>query len=144
MLRYLTGISICIWVFVACQSSEPAPELKQAFEVHEMALITFDSLTSELDALQALELAPEGQQTLAEIKEASTQWEEGLVEVPGFEHAGHDHAHDHDHSHDHGNEELKDLPPAEMLELQEAMGAEVKRLLKETRTLAAQATQSSL
>ncbi len=70
-----------------------------------------------------------------------------MVEVPGFEHDhnhdhDHGHDHDHDHSHDHSNDNLSDLPPAEMLELQQALKKEAQRLLGEARELAAKSASS--
>ena len=141
MIRFLIGI--CVLLFVACQSGEPDPKMKLAFEEHEAALQVYDSLSDMLSNIQVDSLTAEDQQKLAQLQEASAQWEANLVEVPGFEHEGHDHdhGHSHDHSHDHAKNSLSDLPPAEMLELQQALKQEVQRLLDEARQLAASSSQ---
>lgn len=147
MIRWILGISMIL--FAACQSSEPDPQLKLAFEEHEAGLLVYDSLKNVLSSIQADSLLAEDQQKLVDLQEASTQWEASVVEIPGFEHAHdhdheHGHDHDHDHSHDHSNDNLSDLPPAEMLELQQALKQEAQRLLGEARQLAAKSAPSSL
>lgn len=139
MTRYLLGISLLF--LMACHSHEHDPVLKQAFEVHQVAIQTHDSLSNELNTLQAQSLKPEDQSEWKRLNSASEQWEESLVEVPGFEHAeGHDHDHHHHH---HGGEALQDLPPSEMLRIQQALLKEVKDLLEQTRGLAARIPQST-
>lgn len=122
---------------MSCQTSEePDPQLKRAFEVHEMALEVQDSLQIELQALANRPLPPEQQQALVDIQDTHAQWKELLVEVPGFEHAeGHDHDHDHSHGHDATTEVLQSLPPEEILKIQEALLQEVQRLLDEAHRL---------
>ncbi|MCI4669474.1 MAG: hypothetical protein MRZ79_15170 [Bacteroidia bacterium] len=138
MKYYFPAVLLCL--FIACKSGEPDPQLKQAFELHEIAIQKHDSLENELTALDPQSLSAEGQQKLTELKKASTNWEESVVEVPGFEHEheeGHDHeGHDHDHHHDHASTNLKDLPPSEILKLQQALVDEAQRLLDEFRQLA--------
>ncbi|MEO0580830.1 MAG: hypothetical protein AAF135_01290 [Bacteroidota bacterium] len=131
LTRYFIGIVLCL--LIGCQSSKPDPKMARAFELHKEALQIYDALTDALDKLDPQSMTPENQQLLGTIKEASDQWHDNLVEVPGFEH---EEGHDHDHDHDHGDDALKDLPPGEMLELQQAILDEVQRLLKETRQLA--------
>ncbi|MEM8899018.1 MAG: hypothetical protein AAGC85_12965, partial [Bacteroidota bacterium] len=100
MTRFLIGIFALL--FAACQSSEPDPQMKLAFEEHEAGLLVFDSLKNVLSSIQADSLLAEDQQKLVDLQEASTQWEASVVEIPGFEHAhDHDHEHGHDHDHDH-------------------------------------------
>lgn len=147
MIRWILGISIIL--FVACQGGEPDPKMKLAFEEHEAGLQVYDSLKNVLSSIQVDSLVAEDQTKLAELQEASTQWEASVVEVPGFEHThhhdhdhDHGHDHDHDHSHDHSNDNLSDLPPTEMLELQQALKKEAQRLLGEARQLAAKSASS--
>ncbi|MEL6675556.1 MAG: hypothetical protein AAFR61_25335 [Bacteroidota bacterium] len=134
MLRYVLGISLM--VLVACQNNEKDPHLEDAFKVHQMALKVRDSVEMELKAIPLDSLTGEQQQMVKQLEEAVHQWEDQLVEVPGFEHAeGHDHNHDHDH--DHAKEELmENLPPLEILKLQEALAQEVQGLLQQARQLA--------
>jgi len=136
LTRYLIGLSLLL--LIACQSDEPDPQLEEAFAVHQVAVQTHDSLQQELNALSAQSLSREQQQTYSRLQEASELWESHVMEVPGYEHAE---GHDHDHDHQHGAElaALKDLPPAEMLRIQQALVHEVQRLLDETRQLAKEA-----
>ncbi len=136
MIRYLFILSLL--VLIACQDNKPDPQLVQAFEVHKSSLATFDSLLVELRTLKSQSLSPQQQDELTQLAKAGAQWEEQLVEVPGFDHGeGHDHGgHGHDHGHNHGGPNMEDLPPAEVLKIQEAMKTEVSRLLSEVRKLA--------
>ena len=138
MTRYLLGMTLLL--LIGCQNAEPDPKMKQAFELHTIALQTYDSLQGELKAIDAQSLTTEGQQALAKIQETSTTWHDNLAEVPGFEH---EEGHDHDHDHDHGDDVLKDLPPQEMLELQQALLEEIQGLLLQTRQLATADTSSA-
>lgn len=142
MTRFLIAIGLLL--LTACQNSESDPKLEQAFAAHQLALRTLDSLEQELKTLQAQSLTEEQQQEWSRIQETSTLWESNLVEVPGYDHAeGHDHGHDHDHDHDAMTEDLKDLPPAEILRIQQALVDEVQQLLAETRQLAVKANPVS-
>lgn len=135
MIRYLVTCGLSL--LIACQNNEPDPQLAEAFEAHQLALKTLDSLDQTLETLQSQPLSDEQQEELARIQEAHEQWESHLVEVPGYAHAeGHDHA--HDHHHDHAMEEMmKDAPPSEILKIQQALLQEVQRLLDEARQLLA-------
>ncbi len=147
MNRYL--IIITLLLLISCQKGDPDPKLKQAFDLHEMAVQKYDSLKLELNSLKAQTLTEEEAKKLKQLEETSSAWESSLVEVPGFEHdheEGHGDSHDHDHDHHHHDqaaEDLKDLPPAEMLKLQQALLDEVQKLLHESRQLAAKDAQSS-
>lgn len=66
MIRYLLGISLLM--LTACQKNETDPQLKRAFEIHEMALAVHDSLKTQLEALSTQTLTPEQQQTVAQIE----------------------------------------------------------------------------
>ncbi|MEM9987282.1 MAG: hypothetical protein AAF804_19485 [Bacteroidota bacterium] len=136
MIRYLFLISLL--GLIACENNKPDPQLVQAFEVHQNSLVIYDSLINELRTLKSQPLGPEQKDELNQLAKSGAQWEEQLVEVPGFEHAeGHDHGgHDHDHGHNHGGPDMDDLPPAEILKIQTAMETEVSRLLSEVRKLA--------
>lgn len=133
MIRYLVGIGLLF--LIACQDHEPDPKLKEAFETHELALKFQDSLKTELADLAERTLSPEQQGLIDELAKKHEAWEDNLVEVPGFAH-DHDHGHDHDHDHDHAEEEMmENLPPAEVLQIQQAMANEVKGMLADARAL---------
>lgn len=131
MKTNLFVFSISLILLGACDSnSEPDPVMKQAFSVHNQALAAFDSLHTILKTES--EGASEAYKAkLDSIDTEMHEWEETLVEVPGFEH-DHDHGehegHDHDHDHDASAEQYKDLPPAEMLAAQQAFLAEILRI----------------
>ncbi|MEM7374834.1 MAG: hypothetical protein AAF587_39950 [Bacteroidota bacterium] len=99
-----------------------------------------DSLKHELNALQTRSLNPEDEAKWKQLQSASVKWESSLVEVPGFDHAE---GHSHSHHHKHGTDALQDLPPSEMLTIQQALMDEVKHLLDQTRGLAATHAQAT-
>lgn len=86
-------------------------------EMQETGPVTAPAAVARLEALK------QTYDRLAAADSAVRNWPAQLVEVPGFEdphdHTGHDHAHDHTH------DPLSDLPPAEMLALQEVLLARI-------------------
>jgi len=114
-------------VLTACGPSQTDPKLEDANRLHLEALAISDSLESLISQSEGTRW-----DSLRQLHEA---WEASLVEVPGFEHDhDHDHGHDHDHAHDHGDNTLSELPPAEMLQLQQALRDEVASMLSQAKT----------
>ena len=119
-------------------------------ELHDALMETMAPLEDRIDSammvgdtLLAAELAKlEGQ--LDRIDVRFHDWSETVVEIPGqacthdHDHSGHDdgHAHDHDghdhsghdHDHDHGAQLPDGLSDAEILEIQQALMAELDSL----------------
>lgn len=123
-------------LFTSCQDGASTQDHEEAFQLHQVALATFDTLTQELESMIPDSLPPEQYQQWQALQDAGADWEANLVEVPGFEH---DHHHDHGggHHHDHGENELQELPAEEMRALQQALLVEVQHLLGEARNLVA-------
>lgn len=131
----LTFLGILVVLLAGCQDQAATQDHEQAFEIHQTALITFDSLAKELNTLISDSLQPGQFQEWQQLQNAGAEWERNLVEVPGFEHDHHDHG--AGHHHDHGSDHLNELPAKEMLALQQALLAEVQKLLGEARRLTA-------
>jgi len=117
---------------VACGGEEKKPEeLQKAFALHEEAVKIRQEAKDQLGTLTAISdsvFIAANQENLNALAASLEEWDEQLVEVPGFEeehdHSGHDHAgHDH-HHHDSGPE----LTPKEHLEVQQHLLDEIKAL----------------
>lgn len=98
MSKYLSIVLVAVLLCLgaSCNSGEDAdPLLKDAFAIHQEAMRIEQTVQRQLDSFQIS--ADEELKLRARLE----QWEEQLVEVPGFEHEHH-HGHDHVHDHDHG------------------------------------------
>ncbi len=104
--------------------------MAEAAAVHEEAMKLFHELEDLLKQLEQNENIPT--EAVEEIKLSLHEWEENLVEVPGYEHA-HDHeAHGHHHHH-HDHKKL-DVTAEEMLALQKELRENIKQLLADAKT----------
>lgn len=149
MKRYLWGgLLSALGLWVGCGGGPDARLVEaqaahlEAVAVYEAARPALDSASFLLEALdqemghmqvaaEALEVAryeaiKRTYDYLASADSAVRNWPAQLVEVPGFEDShthAHGHDHGHDHAHDHSAHPLADLPPAEMLALQQTQKA---------------------
>ena len=119
-------------------------------ELHESLMVAMAPLEDKIDSammvgdtLLAAELAKiEGK--LDRIDVRFHDWSETVVEIPGqacnhdHDHSGHDHGHSHDHDghdhahdHDHGAQLPEGLSDEEILEIQQALKAELEKLKAE-------------
>ena len=119
-------------------------------ELHESLMVAMAPLEDKIDSammvgdtLLAAELAKiEGK--LDRIDVRFHDWSETVVEIPGqacnhdHDHSGHDHGHSHDHDghdhahdHDHGAKLPEGLSDEEILEIQQALKAELEKLKAE-------------
>lgn len=121
-------------------------------ELHESLMVAMAPLEDKIDSammvgdtLLAVELAKiEGK--LDRIDVRFHDWSETVVEIPGqacnhdHDHSGHDHGHSHDHDghdhahdhdHDHGAQLPEGLSDEEILEIQQALKAELEKLKAE-------------
>ncbi|MGD1947433.1 MAG: hypothetical protein ACFB0A_14505 [Croceivirga sp.] len=121
-------------VLLSCGEAKKSPELEEAFKIHNEALAIRGEMSKKLSELQANKdsiFVETHAATLSAIGTSLEEWDEQLVEVPGFEHehdhSGHDHSehdhseHDHsehDHNHDHNEQELT---PKQHLEVQQQL-----------------------
>ncbi|MEM8969019.1 MAG: hypothetical protein AAGE93_21560 [Bacteroidota bacterium] len=123
---------------VACGDSKKTDEnLQQAFELHQQAVKIRQTTDKQIDQLKANEdslFVSTYKADLDSISRSLEEWDEQLVEVPGFEHehdhSDHDHSgHDHDHDHDHG--EQTNLTPEQHLQVQQHLLEEIKAIAEE-------------
>ncbi len=106
-------LGVILFSSVGCSDSSKAdPLLEEAFRLHQQSLETADQSRELLQAFP--ENDPYRQKMAARLRE----WEERVIEVPGFEH-DHDHDHDHDHHHHHGAQ--IELTPEDMLIVQQEL-----------------------
>jgi hypothetical protein len=121
-------------------------------ELHESLMVAMAPLEDKIDSammvgdtLLAAEFAKiEGK--LDRIDVRFHDWSETVVEIPGqacnhdHDHSGHDHGHSHDHDghdhahdhdHDHGAQLPEGLSDEEILEIQQALKAELEKLKAE-------------
>lgn len=135
---------------VSCNTTEKIDkDLQQAFELHEKSMSIRSQVDSKVEALFSGKDSIEvnGQvQYLDSIKTTLSNWDEQMIEVPGFEdqhshaehnHAGHDHS-GHDHAghnhagHDHGHSHSKvELTPKQHLEVQQHLLNEITTIASE-------------
>jgi len=135
IFRYLTLYSLCLLIVLACSTSpDKDPVLIEANKLHENSMQLHDSVIATIKNLQEIKAqwAEDSSstaeyeafaQSLSELEADFATWDENLVGVPGFEAEHHHHheegEHDHDHDHDHASEDLADLPPDQILAIQQ-------------------------
>jgi hypothetical protein len=105
--------------------------LAEAAAVHEEAMQIFHELEDLIKVLEQNDTIPA--EALQNIKAALTDWEENLVEVPGFEHE-HDHG-EHGHHHHHHNHKSPELSSEEMLQLQQELRNTITALFEQAKLL---------
>jgi hypothetical protein len=115
-------------LLMACSHKKNDTVLAEAASVHEEAMQIFHDLEDLLKTLEQNDAIPA--EALETIKSDLHEWEEGLVEVPGYEH-NHDYA-DHRHHHHHKTPELSS---EEMLQLQKEFRNSITTLLEQVKTL---------
>ncbi|MEM8846922.1 MAG: hypothetical protein AAGD17_07450 [Bacteroidota bacterium] len=134
-LQFFVLLFSIIALTSACSDKEKDKDLVQAFKSHEEAIEVrrtvadqIGKLKANTDSLFVITYSKE----LKSISSALEEWDEQLVEVPGFEeehdHSHHDHSgHDHDHHHDH-NHSKQELTPKQHLEIQQHLLQKIKGL----------------
>ena len=141
LLLFILSVSV-ITILSACGDKQKDKDLKKAFDFHQEAIKIRKTAMDRMTELQAntdsLFLATYSDELKA-IADALKEWDEQLVEVPGFEHdhshhdhSGHDHDHDHDHHHNHSEQELT---PQQHLEVQEHLLDEIKGLAQKLKNI---------
>lgn len=85
------------------------PILTEAFEIHNQ------SLAISKEARNALDKITDSDSIKLQLESRLAQWNENIIEVPGFEHH---HDHSHDHGHHHHNHSTLELLPTDMLRVQ--------------------------
>ncbi|MEL6557086.1 MAG: hypothetical protein AAFQ94_02815 [Bacteroidota bacterium] len=122
---------------ISCNTTKKVDkDLQQAFELHEKSMSIRNQVDGKVNTLFSDKDSIEvnGQvQYLDSIKMTLKNWDEQMIEVPGFEdehdHAGHDHAgHDHDHDHNHDKVELTSK---QHLEVQQHLFEEIQSIAGE-------------
>lgn len=115
---------------IACGDNKNKEVLRQAFDIHEEAVKVRGRVSDKMTRLSSIQdttFLMTFKADLDSIAVALEEWDEQLVEVPGFDeehdHSGHDHS---GHEHDHDNE--PQLTPAQHVELQQFLLQEIKSL----------------
>jgi len=106
---------VCLLLVFICgcsESSKKDPTIEKAFQIHKQSLATAK------EARELLEKIPAEDDSVSSIQSRMENWNENLIEVPGFEHE-HDHE-DVDHHH-HVSRPTMDLSPEEMLAVQQQL-----------------------
>lgn len=128
-MRVLTIYFLMI-LLGACSHKKNDPVLAEAANVHEEAMHIFHELEDLLKSLKQNDSIPLAK--LESIKSALLEWEENLVEVPGYEH---EHGHeDHGHHHHHEKKDTH-LTSEEMLQLQTELRNNIMLLLEQAKAL---------
>jgi hypothetical protein len=104
--------------FTACQSNTSHdPLVEEAYQIHMEAVNLQKQLKPKLDSLVALDSA-----RYSNLQKDFLDWQETLVEVPGFDH-------DHDHDHDHHNHAAQpEVTPEQMKAIQMESLTNLKKL----------------
>lgn len=100
---------LCCIHFGCLGATKNDPKLQEAFEIHKQSLDVAKQSKALLNNLER------GDANRVLFDAQLKQWQENIIEVPGFEH-------DHDHDHDHHHHNVRyDLSPEDMLEVQKEM-----------------------
>ena len=103
-------ILLLVIIFSCSHSHKSDPLLKEAFLLHEQSIKTAQEVERIMQEL------PDSNQYRLNIESRLANWNDNLIEVPGFDH---DHSHHgHNHSHDHGHRPPIELTPEDMLMVQ--------------------------
>ena len=127
------GLTVLI---TSCGEKKIDENLQKAFELHKEAVKVRQTAQDQIEQLESntdsLFVATYGNEISA-LSSSLKEWDEQLIEVPGFDkehdHAHHDHSgHDHDHDHDHHHHDQPDLTPEQHLEVQQQLLQEINEL----------------
>ncbi|MEM6895428.1 MAG: hypothetical protein AAF554_17155 [Bacteroidota bacterium] len=120
-----------------CGEKKKDENLIQAFKFHEEAIQVRQTAKDEMAKLEAITdsvFVATYSDELNSINSALEEWDEQLIEVPGFEEE-HDHSHhDHDHDHEHNHSE-QELTPKQHLEVQQHLLDEIKSIAEKINTI---------
>ncbi|HMP99720.1 MAG TPA: hypothetical protein PKC24_08060 [Cyclobacteriaceae bacterium] len=124
-------IILSVLFIAACHAKKEDPVLAEAAAVHEEAMQLFHELEDLLKELEQNESI--AVDAMASIKIALQEWEENLVEVPGYEH---DHEHEaHGHHHHHHAHQKMEVTSDEMLLIQKEIRDNINNLLTQAKAL---------
>ncbi len=113
-------------VFFSCLGGHKHdPVLTEAFEVHKQSLAMAKEVRSRLDNISNTD------SSRIHLESRLAQWNENIIEVPGFEHH-HEHGHDHHHHHNHSSLELM---PTDMLNVQNEFLDSIKVILTDIKSI---------
>ncbi len=125
--------AVLVLLMIACgQQKEPDENLQQAFKIHEEAVELRNKVAVKLQELGTIEdslFVSTQKNHLDSLTEALDNWDEQLVEVPGFEEE-HDHeGHNHE-GNDHHHDEQPKLTSKQHLEVQQHLFREIQAIEK--------------
>ena len=124
-----TTLLLLVMIMACSHDKKPGENLQQAFKIHQDAIKIRNEVADRLDRLSANEdslFVTAYKENLDSISNALENWDEQLVEVPGFEES-HDHA-GHDHDHDHAKQ--PELTPGQHLQVQQHLLQEIRKIEK--------------
>ncbi len=127
-MKYLSFLfAVCL--FFSCGENAEDKILHEAHNIHLEAFKIKQAVSPQIEQLlqRSSGLQIQGRALTEDEIKFTTQvnnlakkfeyWKENHLEVPGFEHEGHDHS-DHDHAHDHNHASGFNFPASDMLILQ--------------------------
>ncbi|MEM7109323.1 MAG: hypothetical protein AAF519_13950 [Bacteroidota bacterium] len=127
-LKVLTFLMFLVTIMACSHDKKPDENLQQAFKIHEDAVSLRNQIAGELEKLNAMEdslFVATHSENLDAIAGALKNWDEQLVEVPGFEeehdHEGHDH---------HHHDEQTELTSEQHLQVQQHLFDEIQKIEK--------------
>ncbi len=114
-----------VFVYGCSDSTKKDPTLEKAFQVHQQ------SLKTAKEARELLEKIPAKDESVSRIQSRLENWNENLIEVPGFEHEHNHEDGDHHHHHHGGSRPTMDLSPEDMLAVQQQLLDTILAIKKE-------------
>ncbi|WP_435625698.1 hypothetical protein [Flagellimonas sp.] len=123
-------------LLTSCGEKQIDENLQKAFELHNEAVKVRQATKNQIERLKSntdsLFVATYGNE-INSLSSALEEWDEQLIEVPGFEdehnHSHHDHSsHDHNHDHEHHEHGGQELTSKQHLEVQQHLLEEIKEL----------------
>ena len=127
MKYFLLAVIILPSVFgSSCGHKKVDPILQEAFDIH------IQSLDVAKDTKDLLEKLPPADTNRLKFESALKEWNDNIVEVPGFHH--HHHGDDGHHHHHHHGAQLE-LTPDDMLLVQKELMDSIQSIHKRVRQL---------
>ena len=122
-IRILTNfVWLMILILSGCNEDKKDPLLEEAHAFHQESNRVRSQIQEKLQAIEGL-----SSESVNDIRKSIQEWDENMVEVPGYEedHDGHDHDHDHAHHHHHP---APNLTSRQHLELQRSLLDEIRNI----------------
>ncbi|MEO6687444.1 MAG: hypothetical protein ABIN24_15835 [Dyadobacter sp.] len=129
-IRKILLVTLLIFILSACKkSNNKSPELIQAYEMHLESMRIHENMETELIEKKQNAINNKDVSAITKLDSLSTileLWEEGIIEVPGFEH---EHHHEKGEHHEHKTE--IQMTDESMFEYQKKSQQAIEELQKE-------------